>query len=349
VATQVDQLRWQGSVNEQLVAAEVIRQVLLLRYSQHVRAAIVRALNDTERPIAGVIRDALYSDAGMRDPTQVQKLNSLIDQINAMRAPAWAAGRDAVVTHLLEFGAAEVEDEHSLLSSLAPALGLTLPFAGVVAAQAVSAPYQGRTFRQWIDDAQASEARRVRQAIYVGLGAGEDPATIARRVVGSASARGRDGATQTSRNHVDTLVRAGLVHASVFARGAYASANAAVLASEQFVAVLDSQTTDLCRGLNGRRFPIGTGPKPPLHMGCRSMRVVVLPEEVGGPVWEPEVYDSWIRKQPWAVKVELLGATRKAQTRKGAVDRNGFVDYGSRPMTLKQIRALAGRLMGSYN
>ena len=84
-------------------------------------------------------------------------------------------------------------------------------------------------------------------------------------------------------------------------------------------------------------------------MNCRSMRVVVLPEEVGGPVWEPEVYDSWIRKQPWAVRLELLGATRAAQTKKGSVDLGAFVDYGSKPMTLKQVRATAKRLMGAYN
>jgi hypothetical protein len=339
----------QSSLNERLVAIEIVRQVLLLRYSLHVRMALVNALNDTERPIASMIRDSLYTDAGMRDPAQVQRLNQLIGQINAMRAPAWASGRDAVVTHMLEFGEAEVEDQHSLLNQLVPALGLTLPAAGMVAAQALATPFQGRTFRQWIDDAQQAEAKRIHQAIYVGIGAGEDPATVARRVVGSAAARGADGATQISRNHVDTLTRSGLVHIATFGRMSVYVANEQLLTTEQFVAVLDSQTTQLCRGLNGRRFEIGVGPRPPLHMNCRSMRVIVLPEKVGGPVWEPEVYDAWIRKQPQAVKVELLGATRAAQTRKRSVDLGAFVDYGNRAMTLAQVRATANRLMAAYN
>jgi SPP1 gp7 family putative phage head morphogenesis protein len=343
------ELEWQGSLNEQLVAVEIVRQILLLRYSLHVRMSLVRALNDTEHPVASMVRDSLYTDAGLRDPTQVRKLDELISRINAMRSPAWAVGRDAVVNEMQAFGTAEVEDQHSLLAGLAPALGLILPSAGMVAAQAVATPFHGRTIRQWIDDAQAAEARRIRDAIYLGVAAGEDPATVARRVVGSAPAKGADGATQTSRNHVDTLTRSGLVHIATFGRMSVFAANTHALTTEQFVAVLDDRTTNLCRGLNGQRFPIGDGPRPPLHMNCRSMRVVVLPEQVGGPVWEPEVYDSWIRKQPWAVKLELLGATRAAQTRKGPVDLGAFVDYGSRPMTLKQVRASARRLMGAYN
>jgi hypothetical protein len=343
------QVGFQGSLNERLVAIEIVRQVLLLRYSLHVRMTLIKAINDTEHPVAAYIRESLHTDAGMRDPAQVRSLEQLIDQINAMRAPAGAAGRDAVVTQFLEFATAEVEDDHRDLAALAPSLGLILPAAGAVAGQALATPFQGRTFSQWIDDAQAAEAKRIRQAIYIGVGAGEDPATVARRVVGTATLLGADGATQTSRNHVDTLTRSGLVHIANFARMALYAENSQTLTTEQFVAVLDSHTTELCRSLNGNRYSLGRGPLPPLHMGCRSMRVVVFPEEVGGPVWEPEVYDSWIRKQPWAVKVELLGATRAAKTRKGSVDLGAFVDYGSRPMTLKQVRASAKRLMGAYN
>jgi SPP1 gp7 family putative phage head morphogenesis protein len=343
------QIGYDGSINDRLVSIEILRQILMLRYSLHVRKTMIDALNDTEHPIASVIRDTLHTEAGMRDPAQMRALDRLIDQVNAMRAPAWSTGRDSVVTQLLEYGEADVEDEHGLLAALAPSLGLTLPAAGMVAAQALATPFQGRTVWQWIEDAQAAETKRIRQALYLGVGAGEDPATVARRIVGSAAVKGADGVTQTSRNHVDTLVRSSLAHVTTFGRMVVHEENSRALTAEQFVAVLDSQTTKLCRSLNGDRFPIGKGPRPPLHMGCRSTRVIVLPEEVGGPVWEPEVYDAWIRKQPWAVRLEILGATRAAQTRKRSVDLGAFVDYGSKPMTLKQVRTLAKRLTGAYN
>ncbi len=347
MAGKEEELRWQGSLNEQVAALEIVRQVLLLRYSLHVRNRLVRALNDTERPIASMIRDALAIDAGIKDPLGVFRLNQLIDQVNRLRAPAWTAGTELVVTDLQELAEAEVADEHSLLVGLFPSLGFLLPGGGV-AALALAVPFQGRDTRSWMANARAAEAERIRRSIFAGVAAGEDPATIARRVVGSARAQGRDGTTQTSRNHVDTLVRSAVSHVAAQAKAAFRAANAKLLTTEQFVAVLDSATTKLCRGLNGRRFPLGSGPQPPLHMNCRSCRCVVLPEEIGGPIWEPEVYDAWIRKQPQAVKVELLGATRAARARTNGVDGGSFTDYGARPMTLRQVRAMAARLTGSY-
>ncbi len=347
MAGKTEDLRWQGSLNEQVVAVEIIRQALLLRYSLHVRNALVKALNDTERPIASLIRDALATDAGIKDPLQVYRLNQMIDQVNRLRVPAWNMGADSVVTELQNMAEAEAEDEQSFLAGLFPSLNLMGAAPGVVAL-ALAVPFQGRNARAWIDSARVAERERIRQAVFAGVAAGEDPATIARRVVGSARTRGRDGATQTSRNHVDTVVRSLVAHVAAQAKAAFRAANAQTLTTEQFVAVLDSATTQQCRRLNGNRFRMGTGPQPPLHPNCRSCRCVVLPEDIGGPIWEPEVFDAWIRKQPQAVKVELLGATRAARARANGVDGGSFTDYGARPMTLRQVRAMAARLVGSY-
>lgn len=336
----------QNNLNERLVAIEIIRQVLLLRYSLHVRQLVVDSLNNTEEPIARMVREALQTDAGLRDPAQVRQLDRLIDQINAIRAPAWAAGRDAVAGELADLEQDEPKDQALLFAFLLP--GVAAMVAPQIAGRAVNAPFQGRTLRQWFDDAQTDEAKRIRQAVYLGTAAGESPATVARRIVGTAFAKGSDGATQTSRNHADTIVRSAVISVSSQARDLFYQANSNILTTEQFVAVLDSRTTQLCRGLDGSRYKVGDGPIPPLHLNCRSLRVVVLPENLGGPVWEPEVYAAWIRKQPKAVLVELLGATRAAQVAKG-VEPGAFVDYGAKPMTLKQIRAAAKRLMGSYS
>jgi hypothetical protein len=49
-----------------------------------------------------------------------------------------------------------------------------------------------------------------------------------------------------------------------------------------FVATLDSRTTPVCRANDGKVFPVGTGPRPPLHIACRSLRVAALDGEVLG-------------------------------------------------------------------
>jgi SPP1 gp7 family putative phage head morphogenesis protein len=334
------------SGNERLVAAEVIRQILLMRYSDHVRDAVIRQLNATERPIAGMLRDALALDAGLRDPLQVVRLNILIDQVNRLRATAWVAAADTVTVELSSLAQAEAEDERDLLAAWFPSLNLSAAGMGV-AALALAAPFHGRDTRGWVDSVRASEAQRITRVVYAGVAAGQGPAAVARLVVGTRALRGRDGATQTSRNHLDTVVRTAVMHVAGRAKDALRAANAQLLTSEQYVAVLDDRTTSTCRNLNGRRFRVGVGPVPPLHMNCRSSRVLVLPEDIGGPVWEPEVYDAWLRRQPQAVRVELMGAARAARSQ--TVDEGSFTDYGARPMSLRQIRVLAARLTGSYS
>lgn len=43
----------------------------------------------------------------------------------------------------------------------------------------------------------------------------------------------------------------------------------------QYCAILDSRTTPLCRGLNGNVYPVGDGPRPPMHYNCRSFTIPV--------------------------------------------------------------------------
>lgn len=386
----------QNSINERLVALEIVRQVLLLRYSLHVRDLVVKALNNTEQPVASMIRDMLRTDPGMRDPAQVRQVQALIDQINALRQPAWQAGRVAVEAELTTLAEqAEPEDQRDLLGFLLPGVSLLMPGLGVGASMLLK-PFGGRTMRQWFDDAAADDAKRIGSAIQMGTGLGEDPAATARRVVGTANAKGRDGTTQISRNHVDTIVRSGVVHASGYGRDQFYRANAeamyvfpvglprvpvrpvgapedpavaaarrqvqAALAAadsaaggrgrggsklfelEQYVAVLDGRTTKLCRGLDGKRYAVGVGPIPPLHPNCRSNRVIVLPEEVGGPLYDPGTYADWIRRQPDAVWSLLMGSASRDDDLADAA----FRDYGAKPMSLSQVRDEARRIMAFY-
>lgn len=391
-------IREQHSLNERVVALAIVRQVLLLRYSLHLRDRVVRALNDTERPIASTIREALQSEAGLRDPTQVRRLELLIEQINNLRAPAWLAGTRTAEEQLTTLADAEVEEQKALFSFLLPGIDLTAPIG--VGAAALGVVFTGRTLRQWMVDARQAEATRIRTALFAGIGAGESPDTVARRIVGTARLLGADGATQISRNHVDTILRSGAVHFAAQAQDQFYRTNSSVrypaavppglslpvppldgvedaavwearrqvrdalaaagglggagagglrvFVQEQFVAVLDSRTTKLCRGLDGHRYPVGEGPLPPLHPNCRSSRVVVLPRELGGPPMRPGSYRKWLLRQPLVVREMLLGSRRAARLTNEDLADTLFRDYGARPMTLREVREEGRRLMAAY-
>lgn len=330
--------------NEQVLDAQILWQVLLLRYSVFVRQRIVTILNGTEGDVAAQIRGALDNEPGLRDPSKVAELERLVQRVEVMRRTAWNQGTVVAEEELTNLSQTEIDHEQDIYGAWLPSL--SKPLWLVAGAGALAAPFQGRNLRTWLQDAATDDVTRIRSAIFAGVGLGERPDVIARRVVGSARANGTDGATQISRNYIDTITRSGVIHVSAWVRDQFFRLNPNVLALEQYVAVLDSHTTQICRGLNGNRYPIGTGPMPPLHMNCRSIRYAVLPREVGGPVPEPEVYGSWIRKQPRAVQVELMGATRLQRMQAGTFDPAKFADYGAKPMSLEQILAAARRLTG---
>ena len=56
-------------------------------------------------------------------------------------------------------------------------------------------------------------------------------------------------------------------------------ANSSVFENEQYVSVLDSLTSAICRSLDGKIFPIGQGAMPPVHWNCRSVRVAYFDDQ----------------------------------------------------------------------
>lgn len=48
-----------------------------------------------------------------------------------------------------------------------------------------------------------------------------------------------------------------------------------VIAGYQYSAILDDRTTEICRGLHGKKFVAGTEPIPPNHWNCRSILVPI--------------------------------------------------------------------------
>lgn len=59
----------------------------------------------------------------------------------------------------------------------------------------------------------------------------------------------------------------------------------------QYSAVLDDRTTEICRGLHGKRFKSGDQPIPPMHFNCRSMLIPIT-------IYEEFEPDETVGKMP---------------------------------------------------
>jgi SPP1 gp7 family putative phage head morphogenesis protein len=266
-----------ATVNEELFDALVRHQIYLLRLSGHIRNRIYRLLDATEADIADKIRSRLLGTNGLDTPASVRKMEALLASIRKTRLTAWSQVNEAWLEDLQDLASNEAVLMAGVTRTVAPViLDLVLPSPALLRSIATTNPFEGRTMRQWASTIAADDLRRIENAVRVGMVQGESSAAIAQRVVGSAALRGVDGVTQITRNSAQAITRTAVNHISNQARREFIHANSDLFDEEQYVATLDARTTPVCRANDGKRFPIGKGPLPPLHFQCRSLRVPVI-------------------------------------------------------------------------
>jgi SPP1 gp7 family putative phage head morphogenesis protein len=269
------------NANEALFDAMVRHQIYILSLSGSVRNKIDKLLNATESSIAEKIRDRLRNSNGLNSSMEVHRMEVLIKIIKSIRTKAWSQITKAWVEELVGIAKVEPELLQSIVVTTSPTVVETvLPPVRLLASIVTARAFEGRTLRSWAKSIAAEDIRRIESAIRIGMVAGESSDVIARRVVGSARLAGADGVTEITRQQAAAITRTAVNFVANEARSEFMMANSDLFEEEQYVATLDSRTTPVCRSNDGKRFPIGKGPRPPLHFNCRSIRVPVLHGDV---------------------------------------------------------------------
>lgn len=99
----------------------------------------------------------------------------------------------------------------------------------------------------------------------------------------------------------------------------------------QWVSILDSGTTEICRNRAWLIYAYGKGPVPPAHIGCRS---TIVPVTARGPLSDMPSYEVWARAQS-----ELF--------REDAFDGKPGKRYaGSKPLTLEEFAGKRSFIVG---
>lgn len=118
----------------------------------------------------------------------------------------------------------------------------------------------------------------------------------------------------------------------------------------EWIAVLDSHTTLICSGRDGKTYPLESAPTVPAHWGCRS---TIIPSLISGiesdrrskEARPDESYGEWLRKQPKSFQDEYFSkfpdGDRKARLfRIGKLPIDKFRDDLGAEYTLKELQAL---------
>lgn len=271
------------TANEELYDALVRHQIYVLRYSGYVRNRMTTIMNASEDELARRIRDKLRNTQGLSTPVEWQRLQSLQAGLDALRRESWDEATKFLTEEMVELSYQEPIQLNAMMQAVLPvAVETVMPSARMLRAIALSRPFEGRILKEWADTMAADDIRRIHSAIQAGMVAGEDSATIARRVVGTGTLKGADGVTEITRRQIQTITRTAVQHIANGARDTWFDENSDILEAEQFVATLDSRTTPICRALDGKTYPVGKGPRPPLHFNCRSLRIAAIDGTLAG-------------------------------------------------------------------
>jgi SPP1 gp7 family putative phage head morphogenesis protein len=174
-----------------------------------------------------------------------------------------------------------------------------------------------------------------------------------------------DGLLAKAQREISTAVRTAAQHAAMVARDETYKENDDIITDWQFVATLDDRTSIECQSLDGQIFPLGEGPRPPIHPNCRSTTIPVLDKAFAGLqegatriakgpdgteiVPADMTYHEWLKTQPDDFQNVALGKTRAALLRSGKLTAERFsqLNLGRdfRPRTLDEMRGLDDKNM----
>lgn len=317
---------------EQVFDLSVKHRIALNRYSTHLVQKVIAQLNRVEQSAVGKLAEAAS------DSLSAIRLEQLLTQIRTIQSAGWVIIAERVNAGLQSLADSEVGFAARLIG-----VGQETAFTGAPAfAQVYAAvqarPFQGKLLRSWLQDAEEGAARRVRETIRQGFIDGTPTDQIVRQLRGTKAAGYQDGILQGSRRGVEAMVRTAVTHTANVAHSQVFEANADIVKGWRFTATLDGRTTMICISLSGKEYPVGKGPLPPRHVGCRSVAVPLVDDIPGVAPFTPPTYEAWLKKQPAAFQDEVLGASRGALFRRGGLSVDKFVDRAGHTLTLDQLR-----------
>jgi hypothetical protein len=299
-----------------------------------VRREITDLLLATEDEIAWRVREALRGDVTYTSE-RLKRAVELLAIILVLRSDVWRKASTVFIDRMMEYILEEAEFLPRALRMIDPTITEVASTSNAMLREVVrTRPFEGRTLRDWVENMRYSDISHMKASIMLGLSRREDSESIARRLVGSAVMKGRDGAFQQSRNNSDAVTQTAVAFYSGLAREEFAAANPEIFSEELFVAILDGQTTALCRSLDHKIFPVSSGPMPPLHIRCRSSRVPLIN---GMPLPKRMSYEQWMRTQSVEFQNDTLGVTKARLFRTGKLSLSEFVNRSGDELTLAEL------------
>ena len=291
-----------------------------------------------------------------------ERMERQLAEVEGMLDEVLGRYHDELSTHLFDIAEYEAEFEARNLNEVVRSAGFesVLPSSSQVRAAVASSPLSvrgadgGKLLADFVGDWTATERKRVSGAIRQGFFEGQTSWQILKNIRGTKANGYRDGVLATTNRNADAIVRTAVQHVSSVARFETWNQNRNIVKGYRWVSTLDARTSNQCRTLDQQVFELGKGPKPPIHIRCRSTTVAELDGRFDflkagrtraskdGQVDGSETYYSWLSKQPAEFQDDVLGPTRGQLFRNGGLSYERFAQLNLgrnfKPLTLDEMR-----------
>lgn len=338
--------------NQESINRAVRHRILLEQYSNNeikkAQKVLKRVSNDL---VARLSKEGVTIE-------NTKRYNALLKDVRALMNVEYGAIGETLAANMVDLSETEAEFAvKSLKLDLRTTVQTVLPTAEQLHVAVFARPLEGQFMEPFIRGWRKAEVNRVTEAITTGFYRGTPTQSIAREIRGTRANQFKDGIIGGITNrHTVSMVRTAITHTSAQSRMAAMMVNSDIVKGWRFVNVLDDRTSIICSSQDTVKvYPLGQGPIPPLHHGCRSTMIYVPRDEfnlkpargttrasVGAsgpkPVPASQTYSTWLKNQPAAFQDQALGKTRGALFRRGGLSVQKFTTNTNQVLTLPELR-----------
>lgn len=343
-----------ASLNDELFDSTVAHQLDLLGYSNNVSRRMIALLNRTDADLFAQLMARLESMDGTS--FTVERLEALLVSVRALNTQVYGELKQSLESDLQDLVNYETSYQESQFKAVLPVqVSVATVSADQVYAAAMARPFQGKLLSEWASKIEADRMTRIRDTIRIGYIENQTIPQMVQRLRGTRALKYTDGLINIDRRVAEAIVRTAVSHTANYAQESFFERNSELIKGIRLVETLDHRTCTQCMSLDGKVYPLNSGPRPPHHIGCRGTAVPVIKSwrELGinaddmpastrasmnGQVPSDMTYQQFLENRPASFQDEVLGKTKGKLFRDGGLTVDRFVDRNGREYTLDELR-----------
>lgn len=331
-------------------------------FLERLKAGQIRDFAKAFDEISGEVKNIFAKQEGLMSDMTKAQLRSLQGELASMQQDIFGRHIDQYMSQLEDMAGYISQAEARALKSAATrkqAAQVYTPQAQQAFQRARIDPIHipGTTnpvLQDFVDTISNGAIARMNAAVIQGYDMGDTVPMMLRKLLGTGRLLNKDGLQEVTRRQSYTVLRTATQHVANTARELTWTQNDDLVKGVIWVSTLDSRTTIQCQALDGQRFKLGEGPRPPVHPNCRSTTAPWMDQafdfldegatrsSMQGYVDQSQSYYDWLDGQSEGFQDEVLGPTRGKLFRDGGLTNEDFaklqLDRNWEPMTLDEMR-----------